>query len=41
MNAPEKLAPKAKAKFAWDDPLLLADQLTAEDPFTQFAGQHV
>ncbi len=31
MNAPEKLAPKAKARFAWDDPLLLSDQLTAEE----------
>jgi glutaryl-CoA dehydrogenase len=31
MNAPEKLAAKAKARFAWDDPFLLAQQLTDEE----------
>src|SRR5262245_40837286 len=31
MNAPEKLAPKAKAKFAWDDPFLLAQELHDEE----------
>jgi len=38
MNAPEKLAPKAKAKFAWDDPLLLSDQLTAEERMVRDAA---
>src|SRR5436190_5243140 len=31
MNAPERLDPKSKAKFIWDDPLLLDDQLTEEE----------
>jgi glutaryl-CoA dehydrogenase len=31
MNAPDPVAPKAKARFAWDDPLLLSDQLTEEE----------
>ena len=31
MNAPDSAVAKAKARFAWDDPLLLADQLTEEE----------
>ncbi len=31
MNAPEKIGGKTKARFAWDDPLLLGDQLTDEE----------
>ncbi len=31
MNAPDPVAPKAKARFAWEDPLLLSDQLTEEE----------
>jgi glutaryl-CoA dehydrogenase len=31
MNAPERLQSEAKAKFAWDDPLLLGEQLTDEE----------
>ena len=31
MNAPERLQSEAKAKFAWDDPLLLGEQLTEEE----------
>ena len=31
MHAPERVAPRARASFAWDDPLLLADQLTDEE----------
>jgi len=31
MTAPEPVAPKAKARFAWEDPLLLSDQLTEEE----------
>jgi len=31
MNAPERLDSKSKAKFVWDDPLLLDDQLTEEE----------
>ena len=31
MNAPERLDSKSKAKFVWDDPLLLDDQLTGEE----------
>ena len=31
MNAPERVQSEAKAKFAWDDPLLLSEQLTDEE----------
>jgi glutaryl-CoA dehydrogenase len=31
MNAPERIQKPAKAKFVWDDPLLLSDQLTEEE----------
>jgi glutaryl-CoA dehydrogenase len=31
MNAPERIDPASKAKFVWDDPLLLGDQLTEEE----------
>ena len=31
MNAPERVQAESKAKFAWDDPLLLGDQLTEEE----------
>ena len=31
MNAPERLAPTSKAKFVWDDPLLLDEQLREEE----------
>ena len=31
MNAPEKPVHAAKARFAWDDPLLLSEQLTEEE----------
>ncbi len=31
MNAPERLDSASKAKFVWDDPLLLDDQLTEEE----------
>ena len=31
MNAPERIDPSSKAKFVWDDPLLLDDQLTEEE----------
>jgi glutaryl-CoA dehydrogenase len=31
MNAPEKPVHASKARFAWDDPLLLSDQLTEEE----------
>ena len=31
MNAPERLDSKSKAKFVWDDPLLLDDQLTEKE----------
>jgi glutaryl-CoA dehydrogenase len=36
MNAPEK--PKAKAVFVWDDPLLLNDQLTADERMVRDAA---
>jgi glutaryl-CoA dehydrogenase len=36
MNAPER--PKAKAKFAWDDPLLLGDQLTEDERMVRDAA---
>ena len=31
MNAPERVDTASKARFAWDDPLLLSDQLTEEE----------
>jgi glutaryl-CoA dehydrogenase len=31
MNAPERIQKPAKATFVWDDPLLLADQLSEEE----------
>jgi glutaryl-CoA dehydrogenase len=31
MNAPERLQTQPKARFVWDDPLLLSDQLTEEE----------
>ncbi len=31
MNAPERVKPASKAKFVWEDPLLLGDQLTEEE----------
>ena len=31
MNAPERLDSKSKAKFVWDDPLLLDEQLSEEE----------
>jgi glutaryl-CoA dehydrogenase len=37
MNAPER--PKPKAKFAWDDPLLLNDQLTEDERMVRDAAQ--
>src|SRR5688572_7169881 len=36
MNAPER--PKAKAKFAWDDPLLLGDQLSEDERMVRDAA---
>ena len=36
MNAPER--PKAKAKFSWDDPLLLGDQLTEDERMVRDAA---
>jgi glutaryl-CoA dehydrogenase len=38
MNAPERLKPEAKAKFAWDDPLLLGEQLTEEERMVRDAA---
>jgi glutaryl-CoA dehydrogenase len=37
MNAPER--PKPKAKFAWEDPLLLTDQLTEDERMVRDAAQ--
>ena len=37
MNAPER--PKAKAKFSWEDPLLLGDQLTEDERMVRDAAQ--
>jgi len=39
MNAPERLAARAKAKFVWDDPLLLGDQLTEEERMVRDTAQ--
>jgi glutaryl-CoA dehydrogenase len=38
MNAPESVVGKAKARFAWDDPLLLSDQLTEEERMVRDAA---
>ena len=38
MNAPDSIATKAKAKFSWDDPLLLSDQLTEEERMVRDAA---
>jgi len=37
MNAPEK--PKSKARFAWDDPLLLNDQLSEDERMVRDAAR--
>jgi glutaryl-CoA dehydrogenase len=38
MNAPENPPRAAKARFAWDDPLLLSDQLTEEERMVRDAA---
>jgi len=38
MNAPEQLRSESKAKFAWDDPLLLGEQLTQEERMVRDAA---
>ena len=38
MNAPEQLRAESKAKFAWDDPLLLGEQLTEEERMVRDAA---
>ena len=38
MNAPERVDTAAKAKFVWDDPLLLGDQLTEEERMVRDAA---
>ena len=38
MNAPERVKPASKAKFVWDDPLLLDDQLTEEERMVRDAA---
>jgi glutaryl-CoA dehydrogenase len=38
MNAPDSIATKAKARFTWDDPLLLGDQLTEEERMVRDAA---
>jgi glutaryl-CoA dehydrogenase len=38
MNAPDSIATKAKARFSWDDPLLLGDQLTEEERMVRDAA---
>jgi len=38
MNAPDSIATKAKAKFSWDDPLLLSDQLSEEERMVRDAA---
>jgi len=38
MNAPDSIATKAKARFSWDDPLLLSDQLTEEERMVRDAA---
>jgi glutaryl-CoA dehydrogenase len=38
MNAPERIDSASKAKFVWDDPLLLNDQLTEEERIVRDAA---
>jgi glutaryl-CoA dehydrogenase len=38
MNAPERVQTASKAKFVWDDPLLLGDQLTEEERLVRDAA---
>ena len=38
MNAPDRRPATSKAKFAWDDPLLLTDQLTEEERMVRDAA---
>ena len=38
MNAPEQLRAESKAKFAWDDPLLLGEQLTETERMVRDAA---
>jgi glutaryl-CoA dehydrogenase len=38
MNAPDSIATKAKARFSWDDPLLLSDQLSEEERMVRDAA---
>jgi glutaryl-CoA dehydrogenase len=38
MNAPDRMPSSAKAKFVWDDPLLLAEQLTEEERMVRDAA---
>ena len=38
MNAPDSIATKAKAKFSWDDPLLLSEQLSEEERMVRDAA---
>jgi len=38
MNAPECIKPASKAKFVWDDPLLLGEQLTEEERMVRDAA---
>ncbi len=38
MNAPESMATKVKAKFSWEDPLLLSDQLSDEERMVRDAA---
>jgi len=38
MNAPERVDSASKAKFVWDDPLLLDDQLTEEERMVRDAA---
>ena len=38
MNAPDSIATKAKAKFTWDDPLLLSEELTEEERMVRDAA---
>jgi glutaryl-CoA dehydrogenase len=38
MNAPDSIATKTKARFSWDDPLLLSDQLSEEERMVRDAA---
>jgi len=38
MNAPDSIATKAKAKFTWDDPLLLSEELAEEERMVRDAA---